>query len=308
MQSRYRKVKHYLNLLKEQIVAERHPIEGLGYCPCEYKSGNTPPPLSDFRPFGKDERWGEEYDTHAWFHMELTPEKKEGYITRLYFHTDKMGWDATNPQFICYVNGKMRQGLDKNHTFIDIYEYEPLDIYLYAYVGMEAKCVTMVADIAYINAEVEKLYYDIRVPFDSLSYLDESSKEYMEILHHLHRAVSIIDMMNIGSESYLASVNDAIRYMDEEFYGKYCTPSSPKTVCIGHTHIDCAWRWTLRQTREKVQRSFSTVLELMRKYPEYKFMSSQALLYKYLKEEAPEVYEEVKERIKEGRWECEGGI
>ncbi|MBE6703419.1 MAG: alpha-mannosidase [Ruminococcaceae bacterium] len=77
---------------------------------------------------------------------------------------------------------------------------------------------------------------------------------------------------------------------------------------IGHTHIDCAWKWTLRQTREKVQRSFSTVLELMRRYPEYKFMSSQALLYKNLKEEAPEIYDEVKERIREGRWECEGAM
>ena len=80
------------------------------------------------------------------------------------------------------------------------------------------------------------------------------------------------------------------------------------TVCIGHTHIDCAWKWTLKQTREKVQRSFATVLELMRRYPEYKFMSSQALLYQNLKEEAPELYEEVKEMIKAGRWECEGAM
>ena len=79
-------------------------------------------------------------------------------------------------------------------------------------------------------------------------------------------------------------------------------------IGIGHTHIDCAWKWTLRQTREKVQRSFSTVLELMRRYPTYKFMSSQALLYKNLKEEAPEVYEELKARIAEGRWECEGSM
>lgn len=42
-------------------------------------------------------------------------------------------------------------------------------------------------------------------------------------------------------------------------------------------------------------RSFSTVLELMKKYPEYKFMSSQAQLYKFLKEESPELYAEVKE-------------
>ncbi len=46
----------------------------------------------------------------------------------------------------------------------------------------------------------------------------------------------------------------------------------------------------------------------MKKYPEYKFMSSQAQLYKYLKEESPELYEEVKKMIKAGRWEVEGAM
>ena len=308
MHSRYRKVKHYIKLLSEQIVTERAPIEGIEICKCGYKSGHTPPPLSDFRPFGKNDRWGEEYDSHAWFHMTASPTIKDGYKTRLYFHTDIRGWDATNPQFICYVNGVLIQGLDTNHTYIDISDNTPLDIYLYAYVGTETKSRLLVADIALVNPEVEKLFYDLNVPFETLSYLDEGSKEYMEILIHLHKAVSLIDLMYPGSESYFESIGQALAYMDEEFYGKYCSPSSPKTVCIGHTHIDCAWRWTLRQTREKVQRSFSTVLALMDKYPEYKFMSSQALLYKYLKEEAPELYAKVKERIKEGRWECEGGM
>jgi alpha-mannosidase len=96
--------------------------------------------------------------------------------------------------------------------------------------------------------------------------------------------------------------------MTNEFYGRYCRPQPADVSCIGHTHIDCAWLWTLRQTREKVQRSFATVLKLMEEYPDYKFTSSQPLLYKYLKEEAPELYEKVKEKIAEGRWECEGAM
>ena len=52
---------------------------------------------------------------------------------------------------------------------------------------------------------------------------------------------------------------------------------------IGHTHIDIAWLWTVEQTREKVLRSFSTVLRLMEQYPDYKFMSSQPILYQFVK-------------------------
>ena len=37
-------------------------------------------------------------------------------------------------------------------------------------------------------------------------------------------------------------------------------------------------------------------------------MSSQALLYQNLKEEAPEVYEQVKRAVKDGKWEVEGAM
>ncbi len=79
-------------------------------------------------------------------------------------------------------------------------------------------------------------------------------------------------------------------------------------TCIGHTHIDVAWWWTVEQTREKVGRSFATVLKLMEEYPNYKFMSSQPQLYAFLKERYPELYAKAKERIEEKRWEPEGGM
>ena len=78
--------------------------------------------------------------------------------------------------------------------------------------------------------------------------------------------------------------------------------------CIGHTHIDVAWWWTVAQSREKAARSFATVLELMDEYPEYRFMSSQPVLYTFVKERYPELYEEIKRRAAEGRWEPEGGM
>jgi alpha-mannosidase len=79
-------------------------------------------------------------------------------------------------------------------------------------------------------------------------------------------------------------------------------------TCIGHTHIDVAWWWTVEQTREKVARSFTTVLKLMEEYPNYKFMSSQPQLYYFLKKRYPELYAKLKERVREGRWEPEGGM
>ena len=64
----------------------------------------------------------------------------------------------------------------------------------------------------------------------------------------------------------------------------------------------------MAQTREKVARSFATVLKLMDEYPHYRFMSSQPQLYLFLKERYPELYARVKERVRAGRWEPEGGM
>ena len=46
----------------------------------------------------------------------------------------------------------------------------------------------------------------------------------------------------------------------------------------------------------------------MRQYPEFIFMSSQPQLYEYVKKNAPEVYEEIRKRVGQGRWEAEGGM
>ena len=93
-----------------------------------------------------------------------------------------------------------------------------------------------------------------------------------------------------------------------KYFGKECGHSDAIVNMMGHTHIDIAWLWTLAQTREKAQRSFSTVIDLMERYPEYVFMSSQPQLYAYIKDEEPQLYEKIKSKIKEGRWEAEGAM
>ena len=314
MEKQYRKVKKYLSFLDQNRWSNNVRVEDVTICPCGYKESNTPPALSEFKPYTVGEPWGSGNDSHAWFHFAFDiPENMKSKPVQLMIRTDKTGWDAGNPQFIAYINGVMRQGLDTNHIFVTLDSADSYDCYIYGYTGQSIPEARLYVELRNLNYEVEQLYYDIRVPFEMLDYLDRNSQEYAEILRHLDRAVSLLDLFEIGSPDFFESVKTAKKYMDDEFYGSFCNGASrgenaPTTIGIGHTHIDCAWLWTLKQTREKVQRSFATVLELMNRYSEYKFMSSQALLYKDLKEEAPGLYEQVKERIKEGRWECEGGM
>ncbi len=79
-------------------------------------------------------------------------------------------------------------------------------------------------------------------------------------------------------------------------------------VASGHAHIDVAWLWTLGQTRRKSGRTFHTVMRLMEQFPDYHFTQSQPQLYDYVRQDYPELFEQIKARIAEGRWEPIGGM
>jgi len=79
-------------------------------------------------------------------------------------------------------------------------------------------------------------------------------------------------------------------------------------AAAGHAHIDVAWLWTLGQTRRKAGRTFHTVLRLMEEFPEYRFSQSQPQLYDYVRQDYPELFAAIQERVKEGRWETLGGM
>lgn len=305
-----RKIKRYLEILNGYRYFNSKNLEGIEYCESEYKTGNTPPSASDFKPYENGTVWGSGNDSHAWFHINVRiPDEMKTAPVELCIASENRGtWDASNPQYIVYVNGVLRQGADINHKTISLGHEDEYDVYLYGYTGPKIPSTKLFLSLRNKREEVDGLYYDIKVPFETIDFLDEDSREYATTLAVLDKAVSMLDLYNVGDEAFFNSIIRAREFIKTEFYENSCGNSSEVAVCIGHTHIDCAWKWTFKQSREKAQRSFGTVIELMKRYPEYKFMSSQPLLYKYVKEEAPELYEEIKQRVKEGRWEPEGAM
>ena len=123
----------------------------------------------------------------------------------------------------------------------------------------------------------------------------------------LDQACLLIDWAYPGSGEFYDSLHQADDFLNEKINGMK-KDSLVKVKCVGHTHIDMAWLWRLKHTHEKASRSFSTVLRMMEMFPEYIFLQTQPQLYEYIKEDFPEIYEEIKKRIKEGRWEVDGGM
>lgn len=278
-------------------------------CP-EYKKNNTPPgPDAGWKVADEFQRYSG-VDGHYWIHFTIAPiTAKDKMEPRLSVKTGREGqWDARNPQIIAYINGKNTQALDVNHTWIPLEFDKEYDVYLYLYNGMVPGDFGCVPSVDIVDLRTEALYYDISVPYEAMKLLEHNSMDYVKIHESLDKATLLLDLREYYSTDYYNGINAALEYMKNEFYGKVCGNSQGVVSCIGHTHIDVAWLWTVAQTREKAQRSFSTVINMMKRYDDYMFMSSQPQLYQHVKEEDPELYEQIKQRIAEGRWEAEGAM
>ncbi len=77
---------------------------------------------------------------------------------------------------------------------------------------------------------------------------------------------------------------------------------------VGNSHIDMAWLWPWTETVEVVRNTFGTALDLMNEYPDFKFTASTAQAYTWIEEKYPEMFQQIQQRVKEGRWEVIGGM
>ena len=76
-----------------------------------------------------------------------------------------------------------------------------------------------------------------------------------------------------------------------------------KVILAAHAHIDMNWMWSYQETVAITLATFRSILNIMNEYPDFCFSQSQASVYKIVEEHDPEMMEEIKARIAEGRWE-----
>lgn len=302
----------FLKILKNMTIRDSVRVKEI-----EYHEGRKE---GEWQPFPENGYWGKN-DTWYRFRMKLViPEEYHGKYVRCRVITGRENaWNALNPQLLVYVNGRETQALDTNHHDFCVaedavcgteYQVE-LEAYAgreYNNIGFQELPLRMEVSLYWHDSASEALYYDLYAAKRAADVYPEGDYRRIQIENYLTKALNMLDFRLPGSRAYEESVRLATEYMQEEFYGKYCDSDEVIANCIGHTHIDVAWMWRLEQTRAKAVRSFTTELALMDEYPEHRFSSSQPQLYQYVKEDAPEVYERIKERVKEGRWEVEGGM
>ncbi|MBE6404729.1 MAG: alpha-mannosidase [Lentisphaerae bacterium] len=156
-------------------------------------------------------------------------------------------------------------------------------------------------ELAVFNREVWELMIDMTVMESMMKVSTTDTRRGMRMLYEINQA---IDIYNFNP----ANAAKTRLYLKEKVFSKTASSTAMTTICIGHAHIDVGWMWPVRESIRKAARTFSTQLALMEKYPDYIFGASQAELYMMVKENYPALYERIKEKVKEGRWEIQGGM
>ncbi|MDC7234142.1 MAG: hypothetical protein PQJ58_12985, partial [Spirochaetales bacterium] len=143
-----------------------------------------------------------------------------------------------------------------------------------------------------------------------MAYWKDDSNLEVEafLLHHLEEACRILGPGFSGRNEARTLCRKASDYLKKNVYETEFYRSSGIVNICGHSHLDVVYLWPVKETFRKNCRTASNMLSLMREYPDFKFSSSQPYLFEKLKEMYPAVFEEVRQRIKEKRWEVTGGM
>ncbi len=301
------RIQHLISILSERTVMRRANVENLEW---------TPRDEENWQPFANGGEWGV---THEWvnFRCKATVPASFTGRTTLRLRTGREAeWEAVNPQFLVVVDGRIEQAFDTKHTFVvlsDVPQHgKTYEIFLEAYTPFsKPEQLPPRFDICLADEDEETigLMYDLEMPLEAANLLPEGDRDREKTLHALSAACDLLDLRAWPSAEYDAGVRAAREYLQKEYYEPR-RDMEPIAYgdSVGHTHIDVAWQWDLYQSRHKAARSFATVLKLMERYPEYKFMSSQPVLYEFVKEDHPDLYERIKEAVARGQLEPEGGM
>lgn len=157
------------------------------------------------------------------------------------------------------------------------------------------------ADISICRDNVKSLFYDMLVLYYLMNEQAKDSARYHCLRQSLFEASCML--YDYGDDEIERSAIILKAELD-----KRCGDEDLRLTAIGHSHIDLAWLWPIRETKRKGVRTFANALRNMDKYPDFVFGASQPQLYEWVKEEQPALYEKIKERVKENRWEIQGAM
>lgn len=269
----------------------------------------------EYAPVGIGWRWGPAWST-AWFRLRgEVPGRFEGERVALRF--------SSGTEALLWRDGEPVRGFDVNRDDVVLFERasggERIDLLV------EGACNHPfgIGTFEWDDPEVTRRWRDDPTPGRleraELAVYDEAA---WRLFRSWSFATGLLRLLEPGSERFEelidctkraqsgVSSGDIERSLSSLEQGLASAPPKGASRCfaVGHAHLDTAWLWPIRETRRKAMRSFSNVLGLMDRFDDFSFMCSQAQQYAWLEEDAPGLFDRIRERVDQGRWEPTGAM
>jgi alpha-mannosidase len=157
-------------------------------------------------------------------------------------------------------------------------------------------------DVALLDRPVWELLADVRALDGLAAELSVDSPRRAGVLRALDRAVDVLGPDDVSGTATAARAELA------EALATPASASAHRVYAVGHSHLDTAWLWPVRETVRKVARTFANVVALLDRHEELVFAASSAQQYAWLQEHQPELFARVAAHVAAGRFVPVGGM
>ena len=243
----------------------------------------------------------------------------EGQIA-LYLPMGEAGDIFTHPESLVYIDGEPFASSDRYHHTIYLPEHLadglPHRLELHGWTGLTgwppdpqdpSRLFMKPCAIVDVDEPTRDFLIHAQVALEVANHLDDTRPEKHHILSALDQAFLRLDTRDPMGDDFYRSIAPATQALTDGL-SHAGAPLDVTLHAIGHAHMDIAYLWPIDQIRRKNARTYSNVLRLMERFPDYTFSHSQPQLYDYTRRDYPEIFEAIKQRVAQGRWEVMGGM
>lgn len=220
------------------------------------------------------------------------------------------GAEPSHPEAIVYLDGEVLAGLDEFHPTIllpDTAHSGDHTLLLRCYLPYPQPFGGLSLQLR--DAAIFQLGQMMRVLLAAVETYHPSAPLRHWLLSQLNTAYTMLDLREgWQSPCFAQSARAALEMLQQALSAEQRAQRQPTIIATGHAHLDVAWLWPLWRTRQKTVHTVATALHLMERYPDYRFSMSQPYLYATLKQDAPNLYAQLKQRTSEGRFEPVGSM
>ena len=238
----------------------------------------------------------------------VIPEKFAGQKVTLYIY---FGGDS-----LVSVNGVPYQGLDPFRNAVVLTDCakagEVFDIDVESYFVWHSNESTLkkleCSFIATTDDEINEIYWDIKAVYNAL-FMPGMGNDYATLIREsLKEAFCYVDFDEPDFDRFKEKLRMCKKVLYDRVYNNPNYKCMGRLDLIGNSHLDMVYMWAYKEFVRKVGRTHATMLRLMEQYPDFIFSQSQAGMYEEMRVHYPNLFSQVQQRVKEGRWEYIGGM